>query len=105
MKEVLETAFQTAELATKSDVNNAIVLVRKDMEAMEQRLGARIDGREQGLNARIDGTEQRPRARIDANNAKIDALASKLIIQIAGLIMAGIGATAAIVALLPKLFA
>jgi len=173
MKEVLETAFQTAELATKTDVSNAIVLVRKDMEAMEQRLEARIDARdakidalEQRLGARIDGSdakidalEQRLEARIDASDAKIDAvgqrsnakidaveqrlsikidtveqqlnsridaveqrlnikidsveqrlnsridaLANKLIIRMTGILVAGIGATAAIVALLPKLF-
>jgi len=93
MKEVLETAFQTAELATKSDV----ALVRKDMEAMEQRLGARIDAND----AKIDAVEQRLNAKIDE---KIDALANRLLIQMLTIVFAGMAATAAIVALLPRLF-
>jgi len=115
MKEVLESAFQTAELATKSDVNNAIVLVRKDMEAMEQRLGARIDasdtkidGVEQSLSAKIDGVEQRSSAKIDAVeqrlNARFDALVNKLVIRMTGILVAGIGATAAVMALIPRFF-
>jgi len=104
MKEVLESAFQTAELATKSDVNNAIVLVRKDMEAMEQRLGARIDAND----AKIDAVEQRLGARIDgveqSTSAKIDGLANRLLIQMITIVFAGMAATAAIVALLPRLF-
>jgi len=69
MKEVLESAFQTAELATKSD----IALVRKDMEAMEQRL-----------------------------DAKIDAMYNKLIIRMTAIIVAAIGGTGTVMALIQK---
>jgi len=42
IKEVLEKALYTAEIATKTDVQNETAFVRRDMEALEQRLDARI---------------------------------------------------------------
>jgi len=91
MKEVLETAFQTAELATKSD----IALVRKDMEAMEQRLDAKIDAGNEKLDAKIDAGY----AKLDT---KIDALYNKLIIRMAGIIVTAIGAMGMIFGLIQK---
>jgi len=73
MKEVLESAFQAAELVTKSDLNHSIALVRKDMEAMEQRL-----------------------------DAKIDAMYNKLIIRMTAIVVAAIGVTGTMMALIQK---
>jgi len=95
MKEVLESAFQTAELATKPDLNHAITLVRKDMEAMEQRLDAKIEAGYEKLDAKIDAGY----ARLDT---RIDALYNKLIIRMTSIIVAAIGATGMIFALIQK---
>jgi len=62
MRDILESAFHTAELATKSD----IALVKKDMDAMELRVNAKIDSVEQSLNA------------------KMEAMMNKLIIRLTG---------------------
>jgi len=55
MRDILESAIHTAELATKSDVNSAIALVKKDMEAMEQRMNAKIDAMMNTLIIRLTG--------------------------------------------------
>jgi len=55
MRDILEAAFHTAELATKTDINLAIALVRKDMEAMEQRVNAKIDAMMNTLVIRLTG--------------------------------------------------
>jgi len=73
MRDILESAIHTAELATKNDVNVAIALVKKDMEAMEQR-----------VNGKIDAVEQRLNTKMDALNAKMDAMMNKLIIRLTG---------------------
>jgi len=51
MRDLLESAIQTAELATKAD----IALVKKDMEAMEQRMNAKIDAMMNTLIIRLTG--------------------------------------------------
>jgi len=113
MKEVLETAFQTAELATKSD----ITLVRKDMEAMEQRLDAKIEAGNEKLDAKIDSGYAKLDAKIDTSyakldskidasneklDAKIDALYNKLIIRMTSIAVATIGVMGAVMALIQK---
>jgi len=116
MRDILEAAFHTAELATKTDVNLAIALVRKDMEAMEQRLNARMDAveqrsdakmgaLEQRSDAKMDALEQRMDARMDALEQRMDAMMNKIIIRLSGVLIVVLGAMQGLAALLPRLMA
>jgi len=111
MKEVLESAFQTAELVTKSDLRELQAATQADIRELQASAQADIQKLEAATSAEfalvrkeMEAMEQRLGARIDAGNAKVDAMVNRLLIQMIGIIFAGIGATAAIVALLPKLF-
>jgi len=53
MRDVLETAFQAAELATKSDIDTAAALSRKDVESLEQRLKLEITAIENKIVIRV----------------------------------------------------
>jgi len=88
MRDILESAIHTAELATKSD----IALVKKDMEAMEQR-----------VNGKIDAVEQRLNAKMDALNAKMDAMMNKLIIRLTGAMIVLATVTGTIVSVTSRL--
>jgi len=80
MRDILESVFHTAELATKSD----IALVKKDMGALKQ-----------SVNAKIDAVEQRL-------NAKMDAMMNKLIIRLTGAMIVLATVTGTIVTLASK---
>ena len=51
---------------------------KKDLEEVEERLAAKIDGVDKRLSAKIDDVDKRLSAKIDANAAKIDANAEMI---------------------------
>ena len=51
---------------------------KKDLEEVEERLAAKIDGVDKRLSKKIDEVDKRLSAKIDANAAKIDANAGKI---------------------------
>ena len=73
----LVSSAVTGNVATKADIE----LVRKDMEALEVRLGSRIDALETKFDAKFEAMESKFEAmesKIEAMESKIEAMESKI---------------------------
>ncbi len=85
---LIENAIDRRISRFEQTTNASLVAIVQEMQAMEQRLNARIDRVEQKLNARIDAVEQRLDARIDAVEQKlgtrIDGVEQRLDARIKG---------------------
>ena len=87
---ILETRFDTIlpTLATKED----IARLEGKIDAMDERLGGRIDASNQRLEGKIDAIHEGLGGRIDASNerleGKIDAMGYRLLIRFTGVMAA-----------------
>jgi len=109
---IVETRWQDVvpTLATKTD----IALIKKDIEAVEQRLSGEIQAVEQRLTGKIQTVEQRLTGEIQTVEQRLtgemgtlrkdmDAMMNKIVIRVASIAVAAIAATGTIVALIQKI--
>jgi hypothetical protein len=80
--------FIMAELVTKQD----LLAVRQDLVALRQDLVAQFDARLENLSLRFDG-------KLAQLESKVDSLSLRLTVRLGVLLVAGIGALAALVKL------